>query len=197
MPVSLANMCDCHSVLRSHPLKFIVMFGLHPLLKYYLVVLDDFTHFCWTFPLKHKSDVFTTFVNFHSYVRTQLNLPIKIIQADNGNEFVNSRFSTFLAHHGIITHLSCPYTSPQNGKAERMLHTINNTVRILLIHAFMPPTYWVEALSTATFLINRLPSTTTPTSTPFNLLHNKEPTYQDLLSVQLSLLSQHISNHRL
>jgi hypothetical protein len=37
MPVSLANMCDCHSVLRSHPLgvllnSFIVMFGLRPLL---------------------------------------------------------------------------------------------------------------------------------------------------------------------
>jgi hypothetical protein len=38
-----------------------------------------------------------------------------------------------------------------------MLRTINNTVRILPIHAFIPPTYWVEALSTATFLINWLP----------------------------------------
>jgi hypothetical protein len=61
-----------------------------------------------------------------------------------------------------------------------MLRPINNTVRTLLIHAFMPPTYWVEALSTAILLINQLPSTTTPTSTPFKLLHNKEPTYQDL-----------------
>jgi transposase InsO family protein len=151
-----------------------------PGFKYYLVLLDDFTHFFWIFPLKHKSDVFTTFANFHSYVHTQFHLPIKIIHADNGTEFVNSNFSTFLAHHGIITRLSCPYTSTQNGKGEWMLHTINNTVRTLLIHAFMSPTYSVEALSTATILINRLPSTKMPTTIPFQLLHNKAPTYHDL-----------------
>jgi hypothetical protein len=148
--------------------------------KYYLLLLDYFIHFCWTFPLKHKSDVFTTFVTFHSYVRTQFDLPIKIIQTNNGTEFVNSKFSTFLAQHSIITWLSYPYTSPQNGKAECMHRTTNNAIRTLLIHAFMSPTYWDEALSTTTFLINRLPSTKMPNSTPFELLHNKPPTYHDL-----------------
>jgi transposase InsO family protein len=148
--------------------------------KYYLLLLDDFTHYCWTFPLKHKSDVFTTFVIFHSYVRTQFDLPVKIIQADNDTEFINSKFSTFLAQHDIITQLSYPYTSPQNRKAELMLHTTNNTIQMLLILVFMPPTYWVKALSTTTFLINMLPSTKTPNSTPFELLHNKPPTYNDL-----------------
>jgi hypothetical protein len=88
--------------------------------------------------------------------------------------------ATFLDQHDIVTRLSCPYTSPQNGKAECMLRTINNTIRTLLIHAFMPSTYWVEALSTATFLINHLPSTKTPNTTPFQLLHNRPPTYSDL-----------------
>jgi transposase InsO family protein len=148
--------------------------------KYYLVLLDDFTHFCWTFPLKQKSDVFHSITTFHSYVHTQFGLPIKVLQADNDTEFVNHTLFTFLDQHDIVTRLSCPYTSPQNGKAERVLRTINNTIRTLLIHAFMPSTYWVEALSTATFLINRLPSTKTPNTTPFQLLHNKPPTYSDL-----------------
>jgi hypothetical protein len=51
--------------------------------KYYLVLLDDFTHFYWTFPLKQKSDVFHSITTFHSYVRTQFGLPIKVLQADN------------------------------------------------------------------------------------------------------------------
>jgi hypothetical protein len=25
--------------------------------KYYLVLVDDFTHYCWIFPLRHKSEV--------------------------------------------------------------------------------------------------------------------------------------------
>jgi hypothetical protein len=36
--------------------------------KYYLAILDDFTHYLWTFPLKLKSDTFTTLSNFFTYV---------------------------------------------------------------------------------------------------------------------------------
>jgi hypothetical protein len=36
--------------------------------KYYLVILDYFTHYLWTFPLKFKSDTFTTLSNFFAYV---------------------------------------------------------------------------------------------------------------------------------
>jgi hypothetical protein len=32
--------------------------------KYYLVILDDCSHFLWTFPLKLKSDTFSTLSNF-------------------------------------------------------------------------------------------------------------------------------------
>jgi hypothetical protein len=38
--------------------------------KYYLVILDDFTHYLWTFLLKLKSDIFTTLSNFFAYVST-------------------------------------------------------------------------------------------------------------------------------
>jgi hypothetical protein len=32
--------------------------------QYYLVLLDDYTHFVWTFSLRNKSDVHTIFLNF-------------------------------------------------------------------------------------------------------------------------------------
>jgi hypothetical protein len=51
--------------------------------------------------------------------------------------------------------MSCSYTSPQNGKAERMLHTTNNIVRTLLFEASMTPQYWVESIRTATYLLSR------------------------------------------
>jgi hypothetical protein len=38
--------------------------------KYYLVILDDFINYLWTFPLKLKSDTFTTLSNFFAYVST-------------------------------------------------------------------------------------------------------------------------------
>jgi hypothetical protein len=38
--------------------------------KYYLVILDDFSHFLWTFPLRLKSDTFTTLTHFFAWVST-------------------------------------------------------------------------------------------------------------------------------
>jgi hypothetical protein len=64
--------------------------------KYYLVILDDFTHYLWTFPLKFKYDTFTTLSNFFSYVSTQFRRTIKAIQCDNGREFDNSSTRIFL-----------------------------------------------------------------------------------------------------
>ena len=148
--------------------------------KYYLVVLDDFSHFCWTFPLRHKSDVHQHIVEFVAYVTTQFDSSIKCFQADNGTEFVNQATTSFLASRGTLLRLSCPYTSPQNGKAERMLRTINNSIRTLLIQASMPPSYWAEALATATYLLNRRPSTSVHNFIPFQILHHKVPDYSNL-----------------
>jgi hypothetical protein len=47
--------------------------------KYYLVILDDFTHYLWIFPLKLKSDTFTTLSNFFAYVATQFGSTVKAI----------------------------------------------------------------------------------------------------------------------
>lgn len=46
---------------------------------------------------------------------------------------------SLLAANGIVLQLSRPYTSPQNGKAERVIRTPNNSVRTFLINAAMPP----------------------------------------------------------
>jgi hypothetical protein len=70
--------------------------------KYYLVVLDDFTHYLWTFPLQLKSDTFTTFSNFFSYASIQFSSTIKTIQCDNGREFDNSCTWSFLLTNGVL-----------------------------------------------------------------------------------------------
>ena len=78
---------------------------------YYLVILDDYSHYVWTFPLRGKSDALSTLTAFYSYVSTQFGRPILALQTDNGKEFDNLAFRTFLSHHGTIFHLTCPHTS--------------------------------------------------------------------------------------
>ena len=85
--------------------------------------------------------------------------------------------------------MSCPYTSPQNGKAERMIRTTNDVVRTLLIQASLPPRFRAESLHTATYLLNRLLSTASPAPTPHHALFGTPPRYDHLLTPPPLLLT--------
>jgi histone deacetylase 1/2 len=113
-------------------------------------------------------------------VHTQFQLPILALQTDNGREFDTNSMRTFLAAHGTCFRLTCPYTSQQNGKAERILRTINDCVRALLIQSAAPSSFWAEALNTATYLINRRPCRSTGVTTPHELLLGAPPCYDEL-----------------
>jgi hypothetical protein len=126
--------------------------------KYYLLILDDFSHYLWTFPLRQKSDTFPTLSHFFAWVCTQFGRTIRSIQCDNGHEFYNNASRDFFLSRGIHLRMSCPYTSPPNGRAERMIRTTNDVVLSLLFQASLPAHYWAEALATATYLLNRLPT---------------------------------------
>lgn len=74
----------------------------------------------------------------------------------------------------------CPKTSQQNGKAERMIRTINNVIRTHLFQAHLPPTFLVEALHMATYLLNLLHSTAINNEIPYTRLFHKQPDYSRL-----------------
>jgi histone deacetylase 1/2 len=147
--------------------------------KYYLVIIDDFSHYSWTFPLRAKSDTFPTLLHFFAWLSTQFGLTVKTIQCDNRREFDNSTSRSFFTG-GVQLRMSCPYTSPQNGKAKRMIRTTNDVMRTFLIQAFLPSRFWVEILHTATYLLNRLPSIASPAPTPHHALFGTPPTYTHL-----------------
>jgi hypothetical protein len=76
--------------------------------------------------------------------------------------------------------MSCPHTSPQNGKVKHMLRTTTNIIHTLRFEASMPPQYWVESLHITTYLLNHFPTKTITASCPYTALHNSQPTYKNL-----------------
>jgi hypothetical protein len=76
--------------------------------------------------------------------------------------------------------MSCPYTSPQNGKAERMICTTNDVMRSLLFQASLAARYWAESLYTATYILNRLPTKAISVPTPYFVLFSTTPSYAHL-----------------
>jgi hypothetical protein len=148
--------------------------------KYYLVILDYFTYYLWTFPLKLKSDTLTILSNFFAYIATQFGSAVKVIQCDNGREFDNSSTRTILLSKGTQLRMSCPYMSSHNGKAECIIRSINNVIRTLLIQASLPRRYWVEGLHTATYLLNHLPSKMIQAVCLYLILFSSAPSYEHL-----------------
>ncbi|KAK1687068.1 hypothetical protein QYE76_047916 [Lolium multiflorum] len=133
-----------------------------------------------TFPLRTKSDVASTLTAFYAYISTQFGRPIHALQTDNGEEFDNTTIRALLSSHDTIFHFTCPYTSQQNGRAKRILRTINDIVRTLLFHAHIPPSFWPDALATATLLINLRPCRSHWNYTPHHLLFGSPPSYDGL-----------------
>ncbi|RVW78573.1 Retrovirus-related Pol polyprotein from transposon TNT 1-94 [Vitis vinifera] len=67
---------------------------------------------------------------------------------------------------------TCSNTPQQNGVAERKNRHLLEVVRVSLIAAKTPISYWGEAITSATYLINRVPSSSINFQTPLQALTN-------------------------
>ncbi|XP_073153484.1 uncharacterized protein [Henckelia pumila] len=85
----------------------------------------------------------------------------KRVSFGQGNKFVK-----LCKEKGITRHRTVTGTPQQNGLAERMNRTLLERVRCMLINASLPKSFWVEALSTACYLVNRYPSSAIGFKTP-------------------------------
>ncbi|GKB11430.1 ribonuclease H-like domain-containing protein, partial [Tanacetum coccineum] len=148
--------------------------------KYYVLFLDHYSHYLWIYPLRAKSEMFQKFLHFRSYVNNQFKSDISAFQCNHGGEFENNNLLNLFSQNGIQMRFSCPKTSQQNRKSKRMIRTINNVIRTLLFQAHLPPSFWVEALHMAAYLLNILPSSAIQNDIPCTKLFNKQPDYSRL-----------------
>ncbi|KAM2691792.1 hypothetical protein EV2_006149 [Malus domestica] len=65
--------------------------------RYYVIFVDDFTRYCWFYPLRYKSDVLSVFMKYKSLVENTLCTKIITLRSDSGGEYMSTFFSTFLA----------------------------------------------------------------------------------------------------
>ena len=152
----------------------------HEKFKYYVTFIDDYSRFTWVYYLRSKSEVFCTFTELSAYVTNQFSTTSKTLRTDYGGEYMSTEFQVFLASNGIIHQRSCPATLQQNGVAERKNRHLLDVVRTLLQESSVPTMFWVEALKTATNLINRLPSQVLHMESPYFCLFAKQPRYDNL-----------------
>ena len=145
--------------------------------KYFLTLVDDSSRYTWVYMMKAKSEVQTLVPKFLTMVKTQFNRVVKTIRSDNAKEF---NFSDLFSRLGIIHQHSCVERPQQNSVVERKHQHLLNVARALLFQSNVPLEYWSDCVSTAAYLINRIPSSLLQHRTPFQLIYNKPSQYGHL-----------------
>ncbi|RVW41057.1 Retrovirus-related Pol polyprotein from transposon TNT 1-94 [Vitis vinifera] len=84
---------------------------------------------------------------------------------------------------GIRMEKTIPGTPQQNGVAERMNRTLNESARSMRLHVGLPKTFWADAVSTVAYLINRRPSVPMEFRLLEEVWSGKEVMYKDRSTV--------------
>jgi hypothetical protein len=124
----------------------------------------------WVYMLKQKNKVLRCFQDFHKLDANQFNAKVQIICNDNGIEYVNNEFMSYISYQGIIHQTTCRGTPPQNGVTERKNRHLLEVARSLMFQMNVPKYLWSEAMMTATYLINCMPSRILGMKLPTELL---------------------------
>ena len=142
--------------------------------RYFVLFKDDFSNYRVVHFLKEKSEAFEHFRNFVARCRRETGKDVSVLRTDNGGEFVNNAFSSWLRSNGIQHQTSAPHCPEQNGVAERDNRTIVEAARSMLHGRGLPLYLWAEAVNAAVYILNRVGSRTAP-CTAFESWHGKIP----------------------
>jgi len=117
------------------------------------------------------------FKRFVIEIETQLERRVEILQTDRGREYLSDKLKEFCEKKGIQRQLTIPRTPQQDGVTECRNRTLLDMVRLVMTH--VPISFWGAALLTATYILNRVPSKSIPT-TPYKLWFGKKSSLDHL-----------------
>nr|ABA97586.1 retrotransposon protein, putative, Ty1-copia subclass [Oryza sativa Japonica Group] len=126
--------------------------------KYFMTLIDDCTRFCYVYLLKTKDEALHYFKIYKAEVENQLERKIKRLRSDRGGEYFSNEFTSFCEEYGIIHERTPPYSPQSNGVAERKNHTLTEMVNAMLDTAGLSKEWWGDAILTACYVLNRIPT---------------------------------------
>jgi len=146
---------------------------------YHFLCKDEATEYCFIYLAKNKTEVPLILTKLFIDFEVGCDRPIRTILSDNGSEIRNVACDIIMAKHGIQHVTTGTYAPQQNGIIEREVQTINNMARTMMINAELDGLPKSEALRTACYLRNRLP-TKNSAKTPFERFTGRVPTLNHL-----------------
>jgi hypothetical protein len=141
--------------------------------KYFYNILDDKSNWGFTFGLRLKSDAFPHYLKTEAFLERSTGLAVLTIRCGGELELTAGPMGAHLSSKGIVVQRTVPYAHQQNGKSERYIRTIEEGGQALLADSGLPMSFWLDAMLTRQYLVNRLPTSTLPSNTtPFEVINS-------------------------
>ncbi|CAI7837223.1 unnamed protein product, partial [Closterium sp. NIES-54] len=140
--------------------------------RYFLLVVDDYTHYTTVFPLRSKGEVPDLLIPWIRAVRLQLrkrfreDIPLLRLHSDRGGEFSSDLLRNFCRGEGIFQSFTLPVSPQQNGVAERRIGLVMKVARTSMIHAAAPHFLCPFAVQYAAHQLNLWPRVSLPETSP-------------------------------
>ena len=142
---------------------------------YFLSFIDDYSSHAAVYLLQTKDQALNSFRQYKAWAENYTGYRIKHLHSDGGGEYISSQFTTYLHIEGIHRQITVARTPQQNGKAERFNRTIMESVRSMLHATGLPAKFWGDAVMTAVYLCNRLPTRALNGVTPYEAWRGEKP----------------------
>jgi hypothetical protein len=129
--------------------------------------------------IAYRYEALDCFKRFVAEVENQHEKNLKALRTDRGREYLFDQFKDLCEKKGIRKQLTISNTSQQNGVVERRNKTLLDIVRSMMAQANLPISFWGDALLTAAYILNRVPSQSV-SSTPYELWKGEKPNLEHL-----------------
>ena len=140
---------------------------------YFMPIVDAGTSYKYGAYLPDKSDSSTiaAFDAYRAEAESMTGRKIRRLRTDRAYE--SSAWEDYCRQHGIIHEFTAPYSSAQNGLAERAIRTTMEDVRTLLRDSGLGHSYWAEAAAYSVATRNLIPSRRHPGTIPLESFSGK------------------------
>ncbi|QRV82479.1 integrase core domain protein [Ceratobasidium sp. AG-Ba] len=125
---------------------------------YYVSFTDVSTRFSTVAFLRQKDETLEEYKAFELFLLRQKKAKILKVRFDNGGKFVNQSWKAHTTKAGTVLETTAPYSSQQNGIAEKLNRTLLEHACAMMFESDAPKFLWSEAVAYACYLKNRVPT---------------------------------------
>jgi transposase InsO family protein len=137
--------------------------------RYFLLLIDDISCYMWVVVLSSKGEAANAIRHRQAAAEAECGRKLCVLRTDNDGEFTMAELTSYCIDEGVQRHYSAPYIPQQNGVVEQCNQTVVGMAWALLKQRRILAVFWGEAVVTAVYILNRLPTKALNGRTPYEV----------------------------